>query len=103
MKKEKPEMTETEEQNLRDNPINDFCCSVCKDAKPMVFEEFKHHLFDVHKIKADQLKGKKQMVMHMDGAQWFSSSYQWELETGLKFTQFTKMARAKDDMMRFGY
>lgn len=101
--KEKPDMTEAEEQELRDNPVNNFHCSVCKDSEPMVFEEFKHHLFTVHKLKADQLKGKKQMTAHVDAAQWFSSSYQWELETGLKFTQTITMARDKNDFMRFGH
>lgn len=101
MAKEKPEMTAAEEEELRKNPINVFTCSQCKDAEGLGFEEFKHHLFDVHSLKADQLNGKKQMMMHMDGAQWYCSTYEWTLETGLKFHQFTKHARSKDDMMRW--
>jgi uncharacterized protein YlaI len=101
MAKQKPEMTEHEEEELRKKPINNFVCSACKDAKPMVFEEFKHHLFTVHEIKADQLNGSKKMVMHLDGTQYHSSVYEWELVTGLKFTQSITMARAKDDPMRY--
>lgn len=103
MAKEKQEMTDSEEEELRKNPIHVFTCghSDCKKLDSMVFQEFKHHLFEVHNLKSDQLKGKKQMMMHMDGQQWFSSQYEWALETGLKFYEFTKMARAKDDMMRF--
>ncbi len=102
-KKEKPEMTEIEEEELRKNPINIFQCghADCRKLDAMVFEEFKHHAFAVHGLKSDQFKGKKQMMMHMDGAQWYSSTYEWTLDSGLKFHQFCKMARAKDDPMRF--
>lgn len=105
MAKQKPEMTQEQEDELRKNPINVFLCGCdeCKDKDAVGFEEFKHHLFQSHKLKHDQLKGKKQMMMHMDGTQWHSSTYKWTLETGLEFTQFTKHARSLDDPMRFEY
>lgn len=91
-----------EEAELIKNPINVFqCdCAECKELDSMVFEEFKHHLFKAHNLKADQLKGKKQMIMHMDGSFWYSSTYKWTLENGMEFSQFIKQARAKDDLMR---
>lgn len=100
----KDRMSESEENDLRSNPINIFKCGCkeCEKLEPMVFEEFKHHLFTTHNLKADQLKGKKQMTMHMDGAQWFSYDYTWTLETGLVFYQHVMMARSKSDQMRFG-
>jgi hypothetical protein len=67
----------------------------------MVLEEFKKHLFDVHKLKEDQLKGTRSMLSHMDGDYWFSYNYQHKLESGLEFTQYVEMARSKDDPMRF--
>jgi hypothetical protein len=102
-KNEKPEMTQFEEDELRKNPINVFMCghAHCFGKDQMVFEEFKHHLFSVHGLKADQVKGKKQMVMHLDGLQYHQSTYEWTLECGLKFNQFIRMARAKDDPMRY--
>lgn len=105
MAKDKPQMTEKEEEDLRKNPMNVFSCGHkdCEKLNAMVFEEFKHHLFSVHNLKHDQLKGKKQMTMHMDGAQWHSSVYKWTLDTGLEFTQSITMARAKDDMMRWDH
>jgi hypothetical protein len=103
VKKSKPEMTEAEEQELRDNPVNNFICQECKCAQPLPFLEFKEHLMSVHNINADQIKGKKQMLMHIDGAQWYSYTYQWEIEPGLKFQQYIEMARSKDDPMRFEY
>ena len=101
MKKEKNEMTEQEEEELRKNPVNNFLCTTCKNSEVMNFKEFKDHLLTVHKLNSDQMKGTKQMVMHLDAAQWFSYSYEWTLESGLKFNQFTQHARSKDDMMRF--
>lgn len=101
--KQKPEMTQEQEEDLRKNPIHLFRCGECKEANEMEFKEFKEHLLSVHTLKADQLKGKKQMVLHMDGAQWYSSTYEWTLEVGLKFTEFFQKARAKDDPMRHEY
>ena len=85
------------EIQLRKNPVNEFTCC----GKTMPFKEFKDHLTTDHKLNADQLKGKKSMLMHIDGDYWFSYSWQWELETGLKFTQYTIQARSHDDPMRF--
>lgn len=105
MKPKFPPTKSQEEEELKKNPINLFTCghTDCAKLDSMVFEEFKHHLFAVHQIKSDQMKGRKQMTMHMDGDFWFSYSYQWELEMGLKFSQYIKMVRAEDDMMRFNY
>lgn len=105
MKKEKPEMTEAEEEELRKNPVNVFQCGHpdCKDKDAVVLEEFKHHAFSVHGLKSDQFKGRKQMVMHLDGAQYFQSTYKWTLDSGLEFHQLVKCARAKDDPMRYEY
>jgi hypothetical protein len=105
MKKEKPEMTESEEEELRKNPVNVFQCGHpdCQKLDSMNFAAFKNHCAEVHNLSADQLKGKKQMMMHMDGTQWYSSTYEWTLEGGLKFHQFCKNARAKDDPMRCEY
>jgi hypothetical protein len=47
------------------------------------------------------MKGKKQMTMHMDGSYWFSYNYTWTLESGLVFHQYIRMARDKNDLMRF--
>lgn len=76
-------------------PVNQFTCC----GQVMEFAEFKKHIADVHKLQPDQMKGKKSMLMHMDGDTWFSYQWQWELEGGLKFTQYTEQARSKDSMM----
>lgn len=41
--------------------------------------------------------------MHLDGAQYHLSTYKWTLDSGLEFHQTIKMARAKDDPMRYEY
>ena len=95
MAKKEKGMSEAEANELRKNPINEFTCC----DKTMNFKDFKKHLSEDHKLLPEQMKGKKSMLMHMDGDKWFSWSYQWELETGLKFTQYTMQARSKDGMM----
>jgi hypothetical protein len=87
-----------DEAELRRNPINQFTCC----DKSMDFKDFKQHLTDVHKLNKEQFKGKKSMLCHIDGDYWFSYNWQWELESGLKFTQYTMQVRAHDDMMRHG-
>ena len=87
----------TKEIELRKNPINEFTCC----GETMKLPEFRDHLLRVHKVQAAKMKGKKQMLMHMDGDYWFSYNWQWELENGVKFTQYTEMARELDDPMRF--
>jgi hypothetical protein len=92
-----------DELDLRRNPVNVFQCG-CKDCEKieaMPFNDFKKHLLDVHKLNSDQMKGKKQMTMHMDGSYWFSYNYTWTLESGLVFHQYIRMARDKNDLMRF--
>lgn len=97
MKAKNKGMTEAEAKELRKNPVNDFTC--CNET--MKHKDFMVHLKDKHKIEPKGIKGKKSMLMHIDGDKWFSYSYQWELEGGLKFTQYTMQARSKMDLMYY--
>lgn len=85
------------EDQLRKNPINNFtCCGVT-----MNLEEFRKHLSVQHGIDAEKIKGTRQMLCHIDGDYWYSFTYEYKLETGLVFTQYTEQARKKNDPMRF--
>ncbi len=95
MTKHKPELTDEEEEELRKNPV---CLFTCCGAE-MDFKAMQVHLWDVHKIYKGE-KMQKTMLMHLDSEQTFTSTYQWSHESGLKFTQYVYMARAKDDWMR---
>ncbi len=86
-----------DEEELRKNPINEFTCC----GQVFKFNEFKKHVTETHKLDVTKTQGKKSMLMHLDGSYYFSYNYQWELETGLRFTQYTMQARSKDDYMRF--
>lgn len=101
--KEKSEARQDEE-HLRKNPVNDFLCLTCKDSEVKNLAEFKEHLINAHNVNPDDkeaMKGTRQMTMHMDGSYWFSSNYNWTLSiSGVRFSQWTKNARAKDDWMR---
>ncbi len=90
------EKVSQDEINLRQNPVNEFTC--CDKARSLA--DHRTHLTEDHKLNADQLKGNKSMLMHMDGDYWFSYQWQWQLESGLRFTQYTKQARSQDDPMR---
>lgn len=77
---------------------NIFMCITCNDGKEMSQEEVKAHLRDAHKLT--ELKGKRSMTMHLDGADYFASTYEWDIQ-GVKLAQSTINPRSKNDMMRF--
>lgn len=81
-------------------PIHLFSCNDCKDKGDMEFKEFKEHLLNTHSISDEGLQGTKQMMMHLDFADSFSSTYEWTLESGLKFQEYYEGERAQDDLMR---
>jgi hypothetical protein len=76
-----------------------FKCS-CEGSKELPFDDFKKHLSAVHGLSsAEELKGNRQMMMHMDGAKFYSSSYKWTLNNGLEFYEFSEQPRSKKDQM----
>ena len=76
----------------KENPVNHvFVCGLCKKEFPMneVFDHFEKE----HNIKLKGIAAKKQMQAHLDGRDWFSSTYFWEFENGSTLTEFYKMER----------
>lgn len=71
---------------------NVFTCS-CDESKTFERTEFLKHLGEVHGIKKENVKGRKEMLMHMDGPKFYSSTYAWTLENGFKFTEFFESTR----------
>jgi hypothetical protein len=92
-----------DEAELRRNPVNVFQCghADCQKIDALVAPLFMKHLLDVHGIAKDQMKGKKQMLAHIDGSYWYSYEYKWTLECGLTFGQYIRAARSKTDLMRY--
>ena len=68
-------------------PVNIFKCS-CGDEREFEFIDFKGHLLAAHNLKPEQLKGTKNMLMHLNGDGFHSYTYQWNLESGLQFMQY---------------
>lgn len=61
--------------------------------------DFIEHL-KTHGIDPQTAKGNRQMTMHMDGSNWWQSTYQWTLGD-LHFTQSIRSEREKNDPMMF--
>lgn len=79
--------------------VHAFRCS-CENHNDMQFEDFKKHLADAHGLKSnDELSGKREMMSHVDGARWYSSTYKWTLKNGLTFTEYFESSRSKSDLM----
>lgn len=43
----------------------------------MEIDGFIEHMKTVHGLEKEKLQGQKQMVMHLDGKDWYASTYQW--------------------------
>jgi hypothetical protein len=57
-------------------------------------------LTTVHHIDKTK-KFKQEMIAHMDGRDWFSTTYKLTSEEGLVIFNTVRCTRAKDDMMRY--
>ena len=89
-----------DERELKLNPVNVFTCD-CGKANEVSQSDFLKHLNEAHGLDANKVSGKRKMLAHMDGSYWYSYNWSWELESGLKFSQYTRQARSHDDPMRF--
>lgn len=80
-------------------------CVTCDDGKDeMTHEQMLSHLAEAHGLETKGLKCSRKMMMHMDGATWFSSQYEVTIENekdNVVLVNSTMNPRAKDDMMRF--
>ena len=79
-------------------------CETC-GSQQMSYAEMKEHLKTAHAMNVDGLKGKRQMLMHMDARDWFSFRWQWTFETlngPITVLNETVSPRAKNDPMGIG-
>lgn len=60
-------------------------CGCSKEGKPMQRSEVISHLENTHGIKPP-FQGRREMMMHMDAADSYSSVYNWII-AGVKLTQ----------------
>jgi hypothetical protein len=66
-----------------------FCCLDCGE-KEFDLTDMRQHALKVHGVK--ELKGKRELVLHLDGAGWYTSVYNWQIGDW-KFTQTVRGAR----------
>lgn len=75
---------------------NIFQCTTCEGNPEFDnIPAFKEHLQTVHKLT--EFKGKKSLTMHLDCADSYHSTYEWEIGE-LKFNQFTTDPRHKYEL-----
>lgn len=72
-------------------PSNVWTCS-CAPEQAMSASEFRQHLWEVHGIPPADHRGTRQMRMHMDMADSYTSVYDWTIG-GVHATQCTTMPR----------
>jgi hypothetical protein len=55
----------------------------------------------VHQIDISKTKGSRLMVLHLDGTDFFESTYEWTFGK-VSFTEHTRDSRTKEDAMLWG-
>lgn len=76
---------------------NNITVWVCCDTT-FTQAEIVEHLKTVHNVE-QPIQGKRRMVQHLDGREWFQSNYEWTVGD-LVLRQNVRMERADDDIMR---
>lgn len=81
-------------------------CDTCEDKKEMQHAEMIAHLTSSHGLETTGLKCQKSMRMHLDGSDFFSSTWDVTIITPdakeIKMTNLTHSPRKKNDPMSFG-
>lgn len=73
-------------------------CLTCADQPEFEHKDAMKHFADVHGIDTENTKGRKSMLMHLDGDTWFSWDYEWTIGD-VKAHQHTCSKRSRDDQM----
>lgn len=81
-------------------PTSVWFCDTCQSKAEMTFEQMVEHCKAIHNIEVKGKKCKRSMVMHVDCADSFHSTYEIEVE-GLKLTHSTSNPRHANDPMRY--
>jgi hypothetical protein len=77
------------------NVIHCLACSLDIDLQAAGGEEaFKRHMLEKHQV--GELKGSRTMAKHMDGSNWFSYEWNWDIG-GVKLVQRTTQPRSRED------
>lgn len=71
-------------------------CLACKENPDFEHKAMMTHIKDVHGIDPKNTKASRRMLMHIDGSDFYSSQYEWEIN-GLKFQQSTCNKRTGED------
>lgn len=79
----------------------DFFCETCKQKDPMTLDVMKEHFETVHQIDVTKTKGTRQMVMHLNEANFYQSNYKWTFGT-VEMTEVACNTRSKADRALWG-
>ena len=76
-------------------PCNVFICQSCAGSPEFESDKMLEHLQAVHGT-SDTTKYMREMIVHMDGEEWYESQYQWTeagKEDGVRFQQLVRSLR----------
>jgi hypothetical protein len=81
--------------------VNIYHCMTCQgEPKFDGFPAIKAHLMEVHGMDTSGMKAKKELIMHLDGIDYYISNYKIILGNGIELHNHTETMRDEDDPMR---
>lgn len=77
-----------------------YMCHTCNNLRVDGTAEMMKHLKEVHEIDIEKQPFEKKMVCHLDGEDYYQSTYEWT-GNGVSFSSSEWHEREEDDMMRY--
>ena len=88
---------------MRKKPVHlrEFSCVTCKQEVGVPLDTMKHHMANIHKIDIAKEKGSRQMNIHLDGTDFYESTFTWTFGE-VSFTEHTRDSRTGENAALWG-
>jgi hypothetical protein len=94
------EILKKSKMDVKAESFNIWKCLACEGEPEFEHVAMMRHLQEVHGIDTKTTRASRKMLQHCDGREWYQTNFELEVN-GLKFINYCRNARAKNDMMRF--
>ena len=76
-----------------------FICETCDPEGKVEYSRVQvgSHLLDVHGIDIKIVKCRRDMLMHLDGRDWYQSNYRYDFGSGVTLINYTRNKRGKGE------
>lgn len=94
------ELNKKSKMDVKAKSFDVWKCMSCEGEPEFSRGEVAKHALEVHGVDIKTVKFQREMLMHLDGREWFQSNYEWKVDS-MTLVNYSRSPRAKNDMMRF--